>query len=368
MNPGSLSKISVMSIRRQTRTPRILIWVTVIILFFSGFIAYYQLGYQSKKVESNIFTLHRIFQGHRSCVWSIKFSPKGDWLASGSVDSTVRIWDKANGRPVQQLKQPAGITYLDISADGNFIATASYDGKLRLWKVPEGTLVKEFSGHKGTVWSVCFSPDGKTIASSGEDATIKMWDVQSGNLTRTLRGHALNVWDVKFSPDGKMVASGSFDRSIKIWNAQSGELVKTLADHTEAVVALAFSPDGKKLASTSDDKTIRIWNTNDWSLLQTMTVPEHAQAVAFSPDNKWLLTGGRDKPAIGELLQNFFGDSWYNKGVSMRLWEVNTGKLLQTFSVHGNDVNDVSWSADGKWIATGSADQTVGLWRLNRPE
>ncbi len=49
------------------------------------------------------------------------------------------------------------------------------------------------------------------------------------------------------------------------------------------------------------------------------------QAVAFSSDDKRLLTGGRDKPMIGEFLQNFFGDSYVNKGVSARLWDVNSG-------------------------------------------
>jgi WD40 repeat protein len=124
--------------------------------------------------------------------------------------------------------------------------------------------------------------------------------------------------------------------------------------------------DGKLLASTSDDKTIKIWNVAEQELIRTMKVPEPVQAVAFSPDDKRLMTGGRDKPMIGEFLQEIFGDSKFNPGVSARLWDVGTGKLLQTFTKHANDVMDVAYSYDGKWIATASADKTVDIWELKK--
>jgi WD40 repeat protein len=99
-------------------------------------------------------------------------------------------------------------------------------------------------------------------------------------------------------------------------------------------------------------------------LIRTLTVPEHAQGVVFSPDDTRIVTSGRDKTLIGEFLQNIFGDSHYNKGVPMRMWDVNTGALLQTFCLQANDVNDVDISENGKWIAGASADHTVALWEV----
>jgi len=225
--------------------------------------------------------------------------------------------------------------------------------------------VKEFSGHTHTPWSVDFSANGKILASSGEDATIRLWDIENGLLIKTLKDHKRTVWDVKFSPDGSKMASASYDKTVKIWNVNNGVLIRTITGHSEAVVALAFSPDGQQLASTSDDKTCKLWNVNTGSLIRTFgEVPEHIQAVAFSPDNKRLLTSGRDKPMIGEFLQNFLGDSKYNKGVSVRLWNLQTGELLQTFSSHANDANDVAYSPDGNCFASASADKTVQLWKL----
>ena len=351
---------------KSRRIKKGLILLIVCCLSITFYLLYYQLWYKSEHVDSKIFRLASVLAAHKSDVWSVEFSPDGRFLASGGVDSTVKIWDKETGFILLNLKQPSGVTDLSFSPDGKYIAVASYDEKVRLWKFPEGIMLKEFTGHKGTVWSVSFSPNGKTFASSGQDATIKLWDVESGGRIRTLQGHTLNVWDVKFSPDGTTIASGSFDHTIKIWDASGGENIRTLTGHSQAIVALAFSHNGKILASTSDDRSIKLWNTSDWSLRKTLTVAEHTQAADFSPDDKMLLTAGRDKPMIGEFLQNFFGDSKLNKGVSMRLWDMYTYKLLQTFSEHANDVNDVSFSPDGKWIASASSDKTIELWKLSR--
>ncbi|MBL7960637.1 WD40 repeat domain-containing protein, partial [bacterium] len=209
-----------------------------------------------------------------------------------------------------------------------------------------------------------FSPDGKKIASCGEDRTVKLWDVEKGTLIRTFDGHQLNVWSLKFTPNGDRLVSGSYDKTLKIWSLNDGNLIKTLEGHTDAVVDLSISPDGLTLASGSDDATIKLWNLNDGSLIKTLEGGgEHVQALAFSPDGKKLLSGGRDKTGFGEFLQNIFGDSEYNKGISMRLWDLPTGLMIQEFSEHANDVNDVAFSPDGQWIASASSDKTVRLWQ-----
>jgi len=344
-------------IRKQIA--RLWLFILLPLILSLTIFAYYQLYYKPVIVESGIVKPEMIFTAHTAQLRSVRFTQAGD-IASGSVDSTVRIW-KRSGEIISTLKHPAGVTGMDISADSS-IVTGSYDGIVRLWK--NGALLKEFkSGNNKTVWSVAFSPDGKTIASGGDEPIVNIWDVATGRLIHTLRGHSLTVWSVKFSPDGSKIVSASFDAMLNIWNVADGKLLHTIDGHSEAIVDIAFSNNGKMLASTSDDKTIKLWSMPAGKLIRTLEVAEHVQAAVFSPDDKYLLTAGRDKPSLGELMQEIFGEKMVNKGVGMRLWNAETGELLQTFTEHNNDVNDVAWSTDG-WIASASEDKTVRLWKF----
>lgn len=348
--------------KRSKRKLIILVPLLMIILI----LAYYQLLYKSPRVNNGIASASTTFNRHRNIVTSVRFGPADSLMVTSSVDSTIKVWRKETGELIKEIRQPSGVAYMDLSAEGKYAVTGSYDNVVRLWDINDGIIVKEYKGHAGTVWHVAISNDNKKIASGDNDGVVNIWDIESGNLLHRLTGHKRIVWSVKFSPDGTQVASSSFDFTVKLWNAADGKLIWDNQGHKETVVDLAFSHDGKMLASTSDDKTIKIWNVAEQKLIRTMKVAEHVQAVAFSPDDKRLMTGGRDKPMIGEFLQEIFGDSRFNPGVSARLWNVQTGELLQTFSSHGNDVNDVAYSHDGRWVATASADKTVEIWKLNK--
>ena len=348
----------------MTKRKKILTYSLILLGIIITILAYYQLFYKSERVDTGVAIPALVFTGHSAIVTSVRFFAGDSLLVTGSIDSSIKIWERTSGKIVQEIKHPQPIAYLDLSADGKFIVTGSYDSKVRLWRISDGALIKEFTGHTGTVWTVAFSNDGTKIAASGDDAIILVWDITTGALLQKLQGHKRVVWSVKFSPDGSKIASGSFDFTVKLWKVADGRLLWDNKEHKETVVDLAFSHDGKLLASTSDDKTIKIWDVQQQKLVRTMTVAEHVQAVAFSPDDKRLMTGGRDKPMIGEFLQNFLGNSEYNKGVSARLWDVASGKLLHTFTSHSNDVMDLDYSHDGGCIATASADRTVEVWRI----
>jgi WD40 repeat protein len=141
--------------------------------------------------------------------------------------------------------------------------------------VSGNTLFKTLTGHSDSVESVAFSPDGKMLASASKDDTIKLWDVATGQNLKTFNGpnpkESFN--GVAFSPDGTLLAGASDDNNLYLWNLASGQLSKTLSDapgqlivvafspdgKTNSVNAVAFSPDAKFIASGGDDRTVRIW-------------------------------------------------------------------------------------------------------------
>ena len=120
----------------------------------------------------------------------------------------------------------------------------------------------------------------------------------------------------------------------------------TLRGHTDYVYSVAFSPERKLLASGGRDGAIKLWEVSTGKLLNTLGGYTHSiLSVAFSADGKWLASGNWDK--------------------TIKLWEVSTGKLLNTLEGHGDPVQSVAFSPDGNVLASGSADNTIKLWEVS---
>jgi len=316
-----------------------------------------------RRVHGGFFELDKVLTDQAGVTWRARFSPDGRLIISASTDGTATVWT-TGGTIVRTLKHPYGVTAADFSPDGRSVATTSYDGKLRIWSLEDGALVRTLTRDANTLWCLAFSPDGRTIASAGEDRLVSLWNVADGTLLRTLAGHRLNVWSVAFSPDGRTLVSGSFDRTAILWDVLEGRQLRVLAGHRNGIVTVNFSPDGTQVVSGSDDGTARLWNTAEANPIRTFVGgPYHIYAAEFSRDGKWLLIAGKDRPILGEFLQNVFGDSNANKWVTAQLLDVESGEVLQTFAEHANDINGASFSPDGQWIVTASEDRTIDLWR-----
>ena len=287
-----------------------------------------------------------ILEGHSYSVRSVCWSPDGKYLASGSGDKTVIIWDAKSGEIIKTLEGHSSvINSVSWSPDGKYLASGSMDKTIILWDAKSGQRIKTLKGHSSDVLSVSWSHDGKYLASGSQDSTLIIWDVNSGACLKTLEGHYDWVYSVCWSPDGKYLASGSSDNTVKIWEANSGAKPKTLYGHSDYVTSVCWSPDGKYLASGSMDKTIILWDAKSGQRIKTLK--GHSKvvySVCWSPDGKYLASGSADKTVI--------------------LWDAKSGQRIKTLEGHSNRVTSVCWSPDGNYLASGSADRTVGLWEL----
>ena len=160
-----------------------------------------------------------VLRGHTSYVYPVAFSPDGRWIASGSWDGTVRLWDAATGEACATLPHPGVVRTLAYGPDGDWLVTGGdRDDRLRIWDIATARVRKELRGLGPVVAHVVVSPDGARVAASTYDeAVIKgnmiVCDVASGERLFSAPGAPLN-----YSPDGATLVSGSGDSTVRLWD------------------------------------------------------------------------------------------------------------------------------------------------------
>jgi WD40 repeat protein len=280
---------------------------------------------------------------HEAAVRSVAYSPNGKHVVSGAADYAVKIWDVESG---EELKSLAGhgsvVNSVAYSPDGRYVVSGSTDRTVKIWDAESGLNARTLFGHSLWVNAVCYSPDGRVIASASRDRTVKLWNAANGDLLRTLSGHAGEVTAVRFSPDGRFVASGSADSAVIIWNAGDGRKERTLLGHEGLVRTLVFSPDGRHIASASSvDSTIRLWNAGTGQEIRSFDAAG-VETLSYSPDGKRIASGSMDN--------------------AIRLWEAETGAEILVLAGRSSWVRSVAYSPDGAHIAMGSTDRTIRIW------
>ncbi len=156
----------------------------------------------------------REFIGHTDIVTSIRMSPDGKYMLSGSFDGMVKLWDIATGLQVQKFRgHTARIHAVNFDSSGKYIITGSDDNTAKLWDAETGQVIRTFIGHNGTVSSVQITPDGNFLITGSHDGTIKTWDLESGSelLTQIFLGES--DWMVK-TKEGFFDASDGVKKSI----------------------------------------------------------------------------------------------------------------------------------------------------------
>lgn len=374
----------------------------------------------------------------------LSFSPDGKLLASGVDDGTVLVWDtehwtikrtltgsgKKNPTPPGSLRYWMGSSALAFSADGEFLATGSFNGVITIWNVSSGARIRTLAGHTGPITDLAFTPQDGGLRSVTLDGTILLHNLSDGETmqTHTLNGygvfrrpvfsadgvslfsasdHGAAVWDVAgreiwfdvagglaaFSPQNGRIAVETEDHTIELWDASLREKTFTLSGHTRDVTAMAFSPDGKRLASGSDDRTVILWDTENGEKLyvfQGYSFP--IDKVVFSPDGKTLVANGTYNAVVfwdtdtGEKQAQFIDyqmtpevgafspdgkilacvDYRFND-YTLLLLDTATGELVFSTKTRNWSGGDVVFSPDGSMLVLGDSPLTMEFIEINGP-
>ncbi|XP_076917159.1 WD40 repeat-containing protein HOS15-like isoform X2 [Bidens hawaiensis] len=311
-----------------------------------------------------------VLEGHTSEVFVCAWSPAGSLLASGSGDSTARIWTVGDGlcssNPqngplnVAVLKHYKGrtndkskdVTTLDWNSEGTLLATGSYDGQARIWS-KDGELVSTLTKHKGPIFSLKWNKKGDYLLSGSVDKTAIVWDIKTGEWKQQFEFHAAPTLDVDWR-NNVSFATCSTDNMIYVCKVGDNRPIKTFAGHRGEVNAIKWDPTGTLLASCSDDSTAKIWSLKQDTCLHDLK--EHTKEIYTI---RWSPTGpGTNNPNQPLVLASASFDS------TIKIWDVETGRLLHNLVAHGDPVYSVAFSPNGEYLASGSLDKCMHIWSV----
>jgi WD40 repeat protein len=239
-----------------------------------------------------------------------------------------------------RLRHSAPVGALAYSADGKRLASASHDRTVRVWDAATGEERHCFRGHEDAVFSVAWTPDGKTLVSCGRDGTLRVWNRDTSKEARCIRvapdvtgqlpaqetalwwwqERENNLYCVAVAPDGKTIAAACADGFVRLFDLGSGKEVRRLTEFSDRergrrevsdkrVLSVAFSPDGKYLASGGHGRAAVFWEAATGRLLHRVESDGIVTSLAFAQDGTTCLAGTSSRhstlidPAAGKPLR-----------------------------------------------------------------
>lgn len=294
----------------------------------------------------------RKLEGHKEPVTTVKFDPNGRFLASGGTDGFVRVWDLTSGNQVHQLKLELksakvsladGVPSMAFSPDGHLLVIGAKSHEsgdtVWIWNLADQGRTATLKVGVGDIINVAVSRRGD-LAVSGSDRKVRLWKVNEWNGDSQVLEYQESVESLAFGSDG-ILAVGTSSR-IQIWDVDSSQEVHSLSDARGTSLSLAFTFDGQYLASANEDKTIQLWDVDAAKQIATITGLDSLPiGLTFTKAGR-LIAGSLNGP--------------------LKCWSVLPMMDFRVLSAQSGMIHRLTFSNDGKSLASSSADGTVTIW------
>src|SRR5271165_302182 len=323
---------------------------------------------------------------HQSIIKIVRWSPDGQWLASGDDDGVVKVWSLKQRGVARYLDAGSPLHGLRASPDGKWIAVGTEDGRVLLWnsasqliehEIKNGNKVvnciawqpgqeafacgdadgaihlygppwqkpyEDLTADHGEIWQLAWSSDGQALFFTGQDGTVNRWNPKNraSKVIHSTSGAALGL---AVSPDGARLAMSATDGYITVQRVADSQIMAHYKVHADSIGCLAWSQDGRRIASAGNDGLVALSDPLTGTVIRLLRTPSttsdavYVETVSFSPDGSEIAAAGQDK--------------------CIHVWAADTGKALWQAAMHEKSIWHLQWVAPDL-LLTSSSDGRVG--------
>ncbi|KAF8886135.1 histone transcription regulator 1 [Infundibulicybe gibba] len=342
----------------------------------------------------------------RLSIFSVHVHPDGSRIATGGLDAKIRIWStKPILNPVSELsnKPPKSLCTLTMHTgpvltvrwahSGRWLASGSDDEIVMIWDLDPNSRgkvwgsdevniegwkpLKRLPGHESDVTDVAWSPGDRYLASVGLDSQVLVWCGYTLERLRKLDQHQGFVKGVCWDPVGEFLATQSDDRSVKIWRTTDwtleAEVKKPFEDSPGSTFfrRLSWSPDGAHITASNATNNkgfvfiAAVITRNTWT--SEISLVGHENTVEVAAYNPHIFLRNSGAPVATSNICSVVALGADDRSVSV--WQTKSARpLIVAKEVFERQIMDLSWSWDGLTLYAASSDGTLGVFNFDPEE
>ncbi|XP_054160813.1 serine-threonine kinase receptor-associated protein-like [Oppia nitens] len=261
------------------------------------------------------------FEGHKGAVWGVALSSDIQRAATGAADFCAKIWDAVTGQELHTLSHAHIVKTVDFSNDDKFLATGSNDKLIRIYdlnKIDSDPMT--INGHTSSIRHVLFTNNSQLLISASEDKTVRFWDKNTKEEIKKLEFNTI-PYSIELSRDSKML-SICYGNNVMFYDMESMSQLKEFKIPTH-VLSATLHPDKSVFVCGGEDFKMYKYDYNSGSELESFK--GHfggVHCVRFSPDGELYASGSEDG--------------------TLRLWQTTVGKTYGLWKCVNNDENDLN--------------------------
>lgn len=203
-------------------------------------------------------------------------------------------------------------------------------------------LIKSIANaHEGQALTVAVNSDGKYIITGGSDKRAHIWDTKTGEKFKSFGSHSDKITSVAFNSNYKTFATGGADMKVIVWGAEDGKPKGIIKGNTAPVTCVVFNPVNENIANAAGNE-IKLWDEKFRLLTTLQGHGKTVNSIAYSPDGKYLVSGSSDN--------------------TVKLWDASSGQMITSINADQKEVTAVCYSSDAKYVGSVGLNGTVKIW------